>query len=96
MANKNENDLEGQKIDATTDLNKKIDAIKKETIDPNIKQVVSEMNQDTNVDTVVSDLFYKSVKLIFDTGFDLAKKLNLDLFESFKFDDKKKEKKEEP
>ena len=96
MTNKNENDLKEQKIDATMDLNKKIDAIKKETIDPNIKQVVSEMNQNTDTDNVVSDLFYKSVKLIFDTGFDLAKKLNLDLFESFKFDDKKKDKKEEP
>ena len=56
----------------------------------------SELNgeSDSQVDNIIGDLFYKSVKLIFDTGFDLAKKLNLDLFDSFKFDEKKDEKKD--
>ncbi len=56
------------------------------------KKMFSELNEDSNVDNLLSDLFYKSIKLFFDTGFDLAKKLNLELFESFKFEDDKNKK----
>ena len=74
------------------DLHKKIEEKAMEDLNPSeMKKMFSEIDggSDSKVNDVLGDLFYKSVKLIFDTGFDLAKKLNLDLFESFKFDEKK-------
>ena len=76
------------------ELHKKIEEKAKENLNPSeMKKMFSEINggSDSKVDNVLGDLFYKSVQLIFETGFDLAKKLNLDLFESFKFDEKKDE-----
>lgn len=95
MENKNNSNLNGTQVDLT-DLNKKIEEKTKNQLNPSeMKKMFSELNDesDSKVDNVIGDLFYQSVKLIFDTGFDLAKKLNLDLFESFKFDDKKKDNK---
>ena len=95
MENKNNSNLNGTQVDLT-DLNKKIEEKTKNQLNPSeMKKMFSELNDesDSKVDNVIGDLFYQSVKLIFDTGFDLAKKLNLDLFESFEFDDKKKDNK---
>ena len=95
MENKNNSNLNGTQVDLT-DLNKKIEEKTKNQLNPSeMKKMFSELNDesDSKVDNVIGDLFYQSVKLIFDTGFELAKKLNLDLFESFKFDDKKKDNK---
>jgi len=72
--------------------NKEIPNLNESQIDlKEVKKMFSELNgdSDSKVDNVLGDLFYKSVKLLFDTGFDLAKKLNLDLFDSFKFEEKK-------
>ena len=76
MENKHDSNLKESQIDLTE-----------------VKEMFSELKEesDSKVDNVIGDLFYKSVKLIFDTGFDLAKKLDLDLFDSFKFEEKKKE-----
>lgn len=76
MENKQDSNLKESQIDLTE-----------------VKEMFSELKDesDSKVDNVIGDLFYKSVKLIFDTGFDLAKKLDLDLFDSFKFEEKKKE-----
>ena len=76
MENKHDSNLKESQIDLTE-----------------VKEMFSELKDesDSKVDNVIGDLFYKSVKLIFDTGFDLAKKLDLDLFDSFKFEEKKKE-----
>jgi len=76
MENKQDSNLKDSQIDLTE-----------------VKEMFSELKDenDSKVDNVIGDLFYKSVKLIFDTGFDLAKKLDLDLFDSFKFEGKKKE-----
>ncbi|MFW9899018.1 MAG: hypothetical protein ACFFDO_07130 [Candidatus Thorarchaeota archaeon] len=76
MENKQDSNLKESQIDLTE-----------------VKEMFSELKDenDSKVDNVIGDLFYKSVKLIFDTGFDLAKKLDLDLFDSFKFKEKKKE-----
>ena len=72
--------------------NKEIPNLNESQIDlKEVKKMFSDLNgdSDSKVDNVLGDLFYKSVKLLFDTGFDLAKKLNLDLFDSFKFEEKK-------
>lgn len=77
-----------------SEIRKKVEEETMEDIDPEeMKKMFPDLNgtSDEKVDNVLGDLFYKSVQLIFDTGFDLAKKLNLDLFESFKFEEKKKE-----
>ena len=90
MENKNDSNLNGTQVDLT-DLNKQIEEKTKDQLNPSeMKKMFSELNDesDSKVDNVIGDLFYQSVKLIFDTGFELAKKLNLDLFESF-FDEKK-------
>ena len=72
--------------------NKEIPNLNESQIDlKEVKKMFSDLNDETDskLDNVLGDLFYKSVKLLFDTGFDLAKKLNLDLFDSFKFEEKK-------
>lgn len=91
MENKNNSNLNGTQVDVM-EMNKKIEEKTKDQLNPSeMKKMFSELNDesDSKVDNVIGDLFYQSVKLIFDTGFDLAKKLNLDLFESFKFEEKK-------
>ena len=72
--------------------NKEIPNLNESQIDlKEVKKMFSDLNDETDskLDNVLGDLFYKSVKLLFDTGFDLAKKLNLDLFDSFNFEEKK-------
>jgi len=91
MENKNNSNLNGTQVDVV-EMNKKIEEKTRDQLNPSeMKKMFSELNDETDskVDNVLGDLFYQSVKLIFDTGFDLAKKLNLDLFESFEFDKKK-------
>ena len=91
MENKNNSNLNGTQVDVV-EMNKKIEEKTRDQLNPSeMKKMFSELNDesDSNVENVLGDLFYRSVKLIFDTGFDLAKKLNLDLFESFEFDKKK-------
>lgn len=44
---------------------------------------VENPEQTKKIDKVTDDLFYESVKLIFDIGFDLADNLNLELIEDF-------------
>ena len=56
-------------------INEKLDEKKKEFMD---KTDVKKLFSDLEVDDVISDLFYNSVKVIFDTGFNLAKNLNFD------------------
>lgn len=72
------------------DMNRKIEKLSEESLIP-MKEMFSELNGEDNseVDNVLGDLFYKSVQLIFDTGFDLAKKLNLELFDSYDFESNK-------
>lgn len=67
--NNNLNDDIRQKI------NKKLDEKKEEIMD---KTRVKKLFSDLEVDDIISDLFYNSVKVIFDTGFNLAKNLNFD------------------
>ena len=95
MENKNNSNSNGTQVDLI-EMNKKIEEKTREQLNPSeMKKMFSELNgkSDNKVDNVLGDLFYQSVKLIFDMGFDLAKKLNLDLFESFDFDQKKEKNK---
>ena len=91
MQNEHDSKLDESDLDLD-ELQKKVEEKAMENLNPSeVEKMFSEINggSDSKVDNVLGDLFYKSVKLIFDTGFDLAKKLNLDLFESFKFDEEK-------
>ena len=91
MENKNNSNSNGTQVDLM-EINKQIEEKTREKLNPSeMKKMYSELNDesDSKADNVIEDLFYQSVKLIFDTGFDLAKKLKLDLFESFEFDKKK-------
>jgi hypothetical protein len=92
MQNNNESKIDESDINLS-EISKKIEEKAKENLNPTeMEEMFSELKDSGETqDNVLSDLFYKSVQLIFDTGFDLAKKLNLDLFESFEFDEKKKE-----
>ena len=72
------------------DLNKLIEEKKEESVIPSeMETMLSELNGDNKLNDVVNDLFYKSVKNIFDLGFELAEKLNLELISSFKLDEEK-------
>ncbi|MFX1274235.1 MAG: hypothetical protein ACFFBP_21720 [Promethearchaeota archaeon] len=53
---------------------------KKSIKDSELKRMFKELVvNDTEEEKVMNDLFYKSVKMVFDTGFHLAKELNEDL-----------------
>lgn len=70
------------------DLNKLIEEKKEESVIPSeMETMLSDLNGDNELNDVVNDLFYKSVKNMFDLGFELAEKLNLELFSDFKFDE---------
>jgi len=72
------------------DLNKLIDGKKEENVIPSeMETMLSDLKGDNKLNDVVTDLFYKSVKSIFDLGFELAEKLNLELISSFKLDEEK-------
>lgn len=72
------------------DLNKLIEEKKEESVIPSeMDTMLSDLNGDNKLNDVVNDLFYKSVKNMFDLGFELAEKLNLELISSFKLDEEK-------
>lgn len=72
------------------DLNKLIEEKKNESVNPSeMETMLSDLKGDNKLDDVVNDLFYKSVKNMFDLGFELAEKLNLELLSSFKLDEEK-------
>ena len=72
------------------DLNKLIEDKKEESMIPSeMEAMLSDLKGDSKLNDVVSDLFYKSVKNMFDLGFELAEKLNLELLSSFKLDEEK-------
>ena len=72
------------------DLNKIIEEKKEESSIPSeMESMLSDLNKDTQLNEMVNDLFYKSVKNMFDLGFELAEKLNLELFSDFKLDEQK-------
>ena len=72
------------------DLNKLIEDKKEESVIPSeMETMLSDLKGDNKLNDVVNDLFYKSVKNMFDLGFELAEKLNLELLSSFKLDEEK-------
>ena len=72
------------------DLNKLIEDKKEESVIPSeMETMLSDLKGDNKLNDVVNDLFYKSVKNMFDLGFELAEKLNLELISSFKLDEEK-------
>jgi hypothetical protein len=81
------------KIDKSMDLpdiNKLIEDKKEESMIPSeMEAMLSDLKGDSKLNDVVNDLFYKSVKNMFDLGFELAEKLNLELLSSFKLDEEK-------
>jgi len=87
MENQNNSGIEKPKIDLP-EYTKKLEEKAKEALNPT---KMKEMISDLDVDNVVGDLFYESVKLFFDIGFDLAEKLNLDLIQDFINKEKEKE-----
>lgn len=88
MENQNNPGVEKPKIDLP-EYTKQLEEKAKEALNPT---KMKEMISDLNVDNVVGDLFYESVKLFFDIGFELADKLNLDLIQEFVKKEKEKEK----
>lgn len=87
MENQNNPKIEKPKIDLP-EYTKQLEEKAKETLNPT---KMKEMISDLNVDNVVGDLFYESVKLFFDVGFELADKLNLELIRDFVKKEKNKE-----
>ena len=79
MENQNNPDLDKAKIELP-EYTKQLEEKALEAINPS---KMKEMVSDLKVDKVVGDLFYESVKLFFDIGFDLADKLNLDIIQDF-------------
>ena len=71
------------------DLNKLIEEKKEEIVIPEMETMLTDLKGDNKLNDVVNDLFYKSVKNMFDLGFELAEKLNLELLSSFKLDEEK-------
>jgi hypothetical protein len=87
MENQNNPDLDKAKMELP-EYTKQLEEKALEAINPS---KMKEMVSDLKVDKVVGDLFYESVKLFFDIGFDLADKLNLDIIQDFLKKDKDKE-----
>jgi len=86
----NEQDPKIDKSMDLPDLNKLIEEKKEESVIPSeMETMLSDLNGDNKINDVVNDLFYKSVKNMFDLGFELAEKLNLELISSFKLDEEK-------
>ncbi|MFX0069926.1 MAG: hypothetical protein ACFFAO_02445 [Candidatus Hermodarchaeota archaeon] len=88
MENDNNSNIDNNQVDLT-EIKEKLEQKAKEAIN---SSKMKEMISDLKVDNVVGDIFYESVKLFFDIGFDLADKLNLELIGDLV---KNKEKKEE-
>ncbi len=87
MENQNNPDLDKAKMELP-EYTKQLEEKALEAINPS---KMKEMVSDLKVDKVVGDLFYESVKLFFDIGFDLADKLNLDIIQDFLKKEKDKE-----
>lgn len=87
MENQNNPNMEKPKI-GLPEYTKRLEEKAKEALNPT---KMKEMISDLDVDNVVGDLFYESVKLFFDIGFDLAEKLNLDIIQDFINKEKEKE-----
>ena len=87
MENQNNPDVEKSKMDLP-EYTKQLEEKAKEALNP---AKMKEMVSDLNVDNVVGDLFYESVKLFFDVGFELADKLNIELIRDFVKKDKEKD-----
>ncbi|MFX1236196.1 MAG: hypothetical protein ACFFAS_07480 [Promethearchaeota archaeon] len=52
--------------------------------EPKLKKMFEELAApDNEAEKVMSDLFYNSVKMVFDAGFELAKELNQELLGEF-------------
>ena len=88
LENDNRPDINKNQVDLTG-IKEKLEQKAMDAINPS---KMKEMISDLKVDNVVGDIFYESVKLFFDIGFDLADKLNLELIGDLV---KNKEKKEE-
>ncbi len=58
-----------------SEINEKLEQKKEEVM---ASTGMKELFSNLEVDEKISDLFYNSVKLIFETGFNLAKSLNFD------------------
>ena len=72
------------------DLNKLIKEKKEESLIPSeMETMLTDLKGENKLNDIVNDLFYKSVKNMFDLGFELAEKLNLELLSSFKLDEEK-------
>jgi hypothetical protein len=93
MENQQEPNLKKVELD-NPDLRKEIDKKKNDLI---IELKPSELQKDISKSTplvgeILGDLFYNSIKLYFDIGFNLAKRLNFDLIiDSIKKAQKEKE-----
>ncbi|MBN1803182.1 MAG: hypothetical protein JW891_16850 [Candidatus Lokiarchaeota archaeon] len=60
------------------------ESAEKNRTEPKLKKMFEELaTEDNEAEKVLSDLFYNSVKMVFDTGFDLAKALNEELLAEF-------------
>jgi hypothetical protein len=88
MEDKEESHLENPPLDLS-EIKKEVTEKTIEKIDPNdLKKIVNDSNE------VITDLFYKSIKLFFDVGFDLANKLNLEMLDLIKKEKTKEKDKE--
>ncbi|MFX1258769.1 MAG: hypothetical protein ACFFAN_12990 [Promethearchaeota archaeon] len=61
------------------DLKKDIEKKKNE-----MEEMLKDLGENSKENNLINDLFYKSVKMIFDMGFELANNLNLELLDTFK------------
>jgi len=78
---------QGPNIGKVRDLKEVIDQKKKDNfMTSDMKELFSDLKGNSEAESVINDLFYKSVKNIFDFGYELADKLNLEFLSSFKFD----------
>lgn len=67
--------MSGSQVEIST-LEKKIESIQEGIVnEKEIEQLASDLCDDTEETEVISDLFYNSVKSLFDFGFELAKSL---------------------
>ena len=48
---------------------------------PNMNEMFTELKNENPENEVITDLFYKSIKSVFDLGFQLANKLSFELIE---------------
>lgn len=61
------------------EANHDVDIEKAGIIPAELKEMVSELGGEPEENVIIGDLFYRSIKSLFDLGFELASKLNLEL-----------------